>query len=168
MVFSQKTSRGTHSYKYPFVRIIGYFLLACTLISCSHAVHNRRRIPASIAPKTADQILSDMKTGLGLTNEEKVKVRPIIEEQVRKRNEMIAKYQARDRKNGASLADQLKDLRIATEEKLQYFLTNEQMIKYEYMQEEEDQRISRVTNQKKQEGAGQENIGPRGHRSDRF
>jgi hypothetical protein len=109
-----------------------------------------------------------MKTGLGLTNEEKVRVRPIIEEQVRKRNEMIAKHQARDRKNGASLADQLKDLRIATEEKLQYFLTNEQMIQYEYMQEEEDQRISGIANQKNQEGPGQENIRGRGHRSGRF
>jgi hypothetical protein len=168
MVSSQKTSTGTHSYEYPFVRLIGYFLLACTLISCSHAIPNRKRIPEPIEPKTADQILSDMKTGLGLTNEEKVKVRPIIEQQVRKRNETIAKHQARDRKNGASLADQLKDLRIATEEKLQYFLTNEQMIQYEYMQEEEDQRISGITNQKNQEDPGQENIGRRGHRPGRF
>jgi len=88
-----------------------------------------------------------MKRQLNLSNEQEVNIRPIIENQVKKREELIRKYQAQDRQSMASLRDELKDLRIVTEKQLQYFLTSEQMIDYGYMQQEEDQRISSARRQ---------------------
>jgi hypothetical protein len=52
-----------------------------------------------------------------------------------------------------------------TESQLQYFLSNEQMIEYGNMQQEEDQRIVEMSSEKSQEGAGQEKPKGRGRRS---
>jgi hypothetical protein len=109
-----------------------------------------------------------MKTGLGLTEDQEVNIRPIIEKQVNKRSELIKEYQGKGLLGMDSLRDELKDLRISTENQLQYFLTNEQMIKYGYMQQEEDQRIAGISNGKTQEEAGQEKPKGRGRRSGRF
>jgi len=132
----------SHCYKYRAIRLIGSLLVATALLSCSHQTQSRRPNPGVREPKTADQIISVMKTELSLTDEQAVNIRPIIEEQVNKRNELIKKYQGWNCQGPDCLKDQLKDLRISTENQLQYFLTNEQMIKYGYMQQEEDQRIS--------------------------
>jgi hypothetical protein len=114
--------------------LIGYLLLASTLISCSPQAQNRRRITEVKEAKTADQIISGMKTALRLTDEQEVNIRPIIEEQVKKRNELIKKYQGRDCLGTDCLKDELKDLRISTENQLQYFLTEDQRIQYGNMQ----------------------------------
>ncbi len=106
-----------------------------------------------------------MKIILMLTDEQEIKIRPIIEEQVKKRHELIKKYQGQDRPGRDSLRDELKDLRISTENQLQYFLTNDQMIRYGYMQQEEDQRIAGTTSGKTQEEPGQEKPKGRGRRS---
>jgi hypothetical protein len=84
-----------------------------------------------------------MKGRLNLSDEQQVQVRPIIEEQVEKRNKLIKKYQRQGRQGVDSLRYELQDLRISAESQLQYFLTNEQMIKYGNMQQEEDERISK-------------------------
>ena len=157
-----------HFYKYFFIFLIGSLLLSITLISCSHPVQNRRRIPQTIEVKTADQIISDMKTGLRLSDEQEADIRPIIEEQVKKRKELVKKYQGRARLGMDSLRDDLKDLRITTENQLQYFLTNEQMINYGYMQQEEDLRITGITNGKTQEEGGREKPKSGGRRPGRF
>jgi uncharacterized protein YqeY len=88
-----------------------------------------------------------MKRQLDLSNEQEINIRHIIENQVKKREELIRKFKTQDRQNMASLRDELKDLRIITEKGLQYFLTSEQMINYGYMQQEEDQRISSARTQ---------------------
>jgi hypothetical protein len=88
-----------------------------------------------------------MKRQLNISNEQEVNIRPIIENQVKKREELTRKYQAQDHQSLASLRDELRDLRIITEKQLQYFLTSEQMINYGYMQQEEDQRISSARRQ---------------------
>jgi hypothetical protein len=168
IILSDNLGVKPHFYKYSFILLIGYSLLASTLISCSHPVQNRRRITEVKEAKTADQIISGMKTTLRLTDEQEVNIRPIIEEQVNKRNELIKKYQGRDCQGTDCLKDQLKDLRISTENQLQYFLTNDQMIKYGNMQQEEDQRIMGITGEKTQEGVGQEKPKSRGRRSGRF
>lgn len=118
--------------------------------------------------KTADQIISGMKTEIRLTNEQEVNIRPIIEEQVKKRNELIKNYKGRDCHGTDCLKDELKEVRMSTENQLQYFLTNEQMIKYGYIQQEEDQRIMGITSEKTQEGVGQEKPKGKGRRSARF
>jgi len=122
--------------------IIGPLLLSITLTSCSPHVQNRKRIPETRETKTAEQIITEMKGRLYLTEEEEVNVRPIIESQVRGRRELIKKYEGKGYKEMDSLKEDLKDLRIRTASQLQYFLTSDQMIKYGAMQQEEDERIS--------------------------
>ena len=129
-----------HPYNYFFIMLTLCVLLTSTSISCSPYTQHRRRIPEA---KAADQFISEMKGRLNLTDEQQVQVRPIIEEQVEKRNELIKKYQRQGRQGVDSLRYELQDLRISAESQLQYFLTNEQMIKYGNMQQEEDERISK-------------------------
>jgi hypothetical protein len=109
-----------------------------------------------------------MKTEIGLTDEQEVNIRPIIEEQVKKRNELIKKSEGRDCHGPDCLKDELKDLRISTENQLQYFLTNDQMIKYGNMQQEEDQRIIGITSTKTQEEVTQGKPKGKGRRSGGF
>ena len=168
IIFSGNIAVKPHFYKYSIIMLIEYSLLAFILMSCSHPVQTRRRTPEVKEAKTAEQIISDMKTELRLPDEQEVNIRPIIEEQVRKRNELIMKYQGRDCHGTDCLKDELKDLRISTENRLQYFLTNDQMIKYGNMQQGEDQRIIGVTRAKTQEDVTQEKPRGRGRRSGRF
>ena len=165
IIFVENIASIPHSYRYSMILWVGYLLLASTLISCSHSDQNRRRIPEAKEPKPANQIISAMTTVLKLTDEQEIKIRPIIEEQVKKRNELVKKYQGQGRPGRDSLRDELKDLRISTENQLQYFLTNDQMIRYGYMQQEEDQRIAGTTSGKTQEDTGQEKPKGRGRRS---
>jgi hypothetical protein len=153
---------------YFLILLIGCSLLALTAISCAHSSQNRKRIPEPKDAKPADQILSGMKTGLGLTDEQEINIRPIIEQQVIKRNELIKKYQGQSRQGLDSLRDDLKDLRISTSSQLQYFLTNEQMIQYGDLQREEDQRIAGNGSGKNQEEVSQEKPRGRGRRSGRY
>ncbi len=165
IIFPGSLSVEPHFYKYWVILLMGSLLLASALLSCSHQAENRRRTPEAQEAKTADQIISEMKIGLGLTDEQEVNIHPIVEEQVRKRNELIKKYKGRGRQGIDSLRDELKDVRIDAENRLQYFLTNEQMIKYGYMQQEEDQRIS---SEKTQEEQGQRMRKGQGRRSGNF
>lgn len=162
ITFPGSLSVKPHIYKYWVILLMGSLLLASALISCSHQVQNPRRRPEAQEAKTADQIISEMKPGLRLTDEQEVNIHPIVEEQVRKRDELIKKYKGRGRQGMDSLRDELKGLRIGAENRLQYFLTNEQMIKYGYMHQEEDQRIS---SEKTQEEQGQRMHKGRGRRS---
>jgi hypothetical protein len=168
MIFCVNSDVKNHLNKYSCILLIAYALLPISLISCSHPGQNRRRIPEGKEPKTADQILSDMKTELSLTDEQVANIRPIIEEQVKKRKELIQKHRGRGRPGLDSLRDELKDLRIHQEKQLQYFLTNEQMIGYGYMQQEEDQRIAGTSGGKIPEGAGGERPKGKGRRPGRF
>jgi hypothetical protein len=154
-----------YSGKFPFILLTGTLLLASALISCSHPAQHHRRNPEPIETETAGQIIFRMKARLGLTDEQEVNIRPIIEKQVKKRKELIRKYKGRARSGMDSLEDELKDLRISTESRLQYFLSNEQMIEYGNMQQEEDQIIVGRSSEKTQEGAGQEKPKGRGRRS---
>jgi hypothetical protein len=92
-----------------------------------------------------------MKSGLHLSDEQEIQIRPIVERQVQERNMLLKKYASRDRQGREALRDDLKELRVSTEKQLQYYLTNEQMIQYGYMQREEDQRLS-GSNVPKEEG----------------
>ena len=148
--------------------IVGPLLLSITLMSCSTHVQNRRRVPEMRETKTADQIMTEMKDRLHLTEEEEVKVRPIIESQVSGRRELIKKYEGKGYKEMDSLKEDLKDLRIRTASQLQYFLTSDQMIKYGAMQQEEDRWISGEKAQTQQEEEPQKPRKGRGRRSGIF
>ena len=121
--------------------LTGCLLLAGTLASCSSKAQNRRQNPETKIVKPADHIILEMKIDLNLSDEQELKIRPIIEEQVKKRKGLIEKFQGQGRPGQEALRYELKNLRISTAGQLQYFLTNEQMIKCGNMQQEEDQRI---------------------------
>ncbi len=124
------------------ILLLGSLVFAGTLISCSSDGHNRRRGPGPVEAKPADQIITEMRIRLRLTPEQEFKIRPIIEEQVTKRNEIIRKYRNQGRTKVDAFEYELQMQRVSTENQLQYFLTNEQMIKYGIMQKEEDRRIT--------------------------
>jgi len=145
--------------------LIGYLLLASTLVSCSSKAQNRRQNPETKIAKPADHIILEMKIDLKLSDAQELKIRPIIEEQVKKRRGLIEKFQSQGRPGLEALRYELKDLRISTEGQLQYFLTNEQMIKYGKMQQAEDQRI---TSEKPGEQEGQQMRKGRGSGSGGF
>jgi hypothetical protein len=89
--------------------------------------------------KSADQIISDMKNRLNLTDEQEAKIRPIIEEQVKNRAALIEKYQGQGRQGMRSMRNELQELNQSTENQLQSILTKEQMEEYRKMQAEESQ-----------------------------
>jgi hypothetical protein len=130
------------STKFAYGLVISVLCLVPTgiLVSCSPPHHPIPRQWPQTVP--ADQLILEMKDNLGLTDEQEANIRPIIEAQVRKREELTKEYWGGKRKDFESLKYDLKDLRISTESRLQYFLTEEQMIKYGDMEREEDERIS--------------------------
>jgi hypothetical protein len=138
--FQSSTPNGTFAFRLLTILIV-CVILEGALISCSSNTQNRRHTPEIRRVRPADQILLDMEIDLNLSNEQAEKVRPIIEGQVKRRKELIRMFQDQGQAGLGSLQSELKDLRISTAKELQYFLTNEQMIKYGKMQQEEDQRI---------------------------
>jgi hypothetical protein len=152
-------------YKYSFIVLIGSLFLAGILISCSSKPQSRRQPPETKFVKPADHIILDMKIDFKLSDEQELKIRPIIEEQVKKRRGLIERFQNQGSPGLEALRQELKNLRISTEGQLQFFLTNEQMIKYGKMQQEEDRRI---ISEKPGEPKGQQERQGRGTKSGGF
>jgi hypothetical protein len=149
-------------YKYPFIILIGSLFLTGILISCSSKPQSRGQNPETRFVKPADYIILEMKIDLTLSDEQELKIRPIIQEQVRRRKWLIERFQNQGSPGLEALRQELKNLRISTEGQLQYLLTNEQMIKYGKMQQEEDQRI---ISEKPRESEGQQKRQDRGAKS---
>jgi hypothetical protein len=162
---SGKFGEKSSFYKYSFIILFGSLFLASILVSCSSKPQSRRQNPETRFVKPADHIILDMKIDLKLTDEQELKIRPIIEEQVRKRKGLIERFQNQGSPGLEALRQELKNLRISTEGQLQYHLTNDQMIKYGKMQQEEDQRI---ISRKPGEPEGQQERQGRGSKSGGF
>lgn len=78
--FSSVASAHKRSFLNRFFIILAAGLLLITTLVCSLAdAQSARR---SARGKSADQIISDMKNRLNLTDEPEAKIRPIIEEQI--------------------------------------------------------------------------------------
>jgi hypothetical protein len=158
--FQGSTPNGTFAFRLLTILIV-CVILEGALISCSSNTQNRRHTPETRRVKPADHILLEMEIDLNLSNEQGEKIRPIIEGQVKRRKELIQKFQDQGQAGLGSLQAELKDLRISTAKELQYFLTNEQMVKYGNMQQEEDRRI---ISEKPGEQGGQQKRKGRGGR----
>ena len=158
------TSNGILVYGFLIIAIV-CMILECTLVSCTSNTKKHRRISETKEVTPADQIVMEMKSGLNLSNEQESNILPIIEEQVKRRKGLIEKFKGQGHPGLEDLRYELKVLRISTENQLQYFLTNDQMIKYGNMQQEEDQRI---TSEKPKEQEGQQMRKGRGRRSGGF
>ena len=106
--------------------------IACVLFmstlpfSALHA-QNARRMPEGKSP---DQTIAEMKSRLGLTEDQDVKRHAIIE-----------RYQGQGRQGRSSLRNELQQLRASTEHRFESILTKAQMEEYRKMQEEARQRM---------------------------
>lgn len=138
-VFSSVISACKRSFlNHFFIILAACSLLITTLVYSSADAQIRGRIPEA---KTADQIIADMKDQLNLTDEQEAKIRPIIEEQIKKRGALIEKYQGQGREGMGSLRNEMQELSKSTENQLQSILTKEQMENYRNMQAEERQKM---------------------------
>ncbi len=117
--------------------------IACVLFmstlpfSALHA-QNARRMPGGKSP---DQTLSEMKSPLGLTEDQEAQIRPILEDEFVKRHAIIEKYQDQGRQGRSSLRNELQQLRKSTEQRFEPILTKAQMEEYRKMQEEARQKM---------------------------
>jgi len=127
-------------------------LFLVTMVTCSPANAFGRsggRIPEG---RSADQITSDMKEHLNLTEEQEAQIRPIIEEQIEKRREIVQKYQGHGRPDRESLRNEMQKLRETTENQLAGILTEDQMEEYRGIQEEQRQKMHEERQQNMRRG----------------
>jgi Spy/CpxP family protein refolding chaperone len=137
--FSSVGSAHNRSFRNHFLITLAAGLLVTTTLVCSSAdAQSSRRVPGG---KSADQIVSDMKNRLNLTDEQEAKIRPIIEEQSKNRAALIEKYRGQGREGMGSLRNELQELNQRTENQLQSILTKEQMEEYQKMQTEEREQM---------------------------
>ena len=91
--------------------------------------------------KSPDQVMADMKSRLGLTEDQEAQIKPILEDDFVKRHAIIEKYQGQGRQARSSLRTELQELRTTTEHRLEPILTKAQMEEYRKMQEEARQNM---------------------------
>lgn len=87
--------------------------------------------------KSPEQIMSQLKTRLNLTEDQETKVRPIIETSIQKRREIL-RNEAQD---GKAKQSALQELRWSTDMQLAKILTEQQMKEYEELREEQSDKL---------------------------
>jgi len=138
-IYSRVIFNGRPPFINLFFIILAAGLLVTATMACSSLnTQKARRVPGG---KSADQIISDMKNRLNLTDEQEAKIRPIIEEQVKNRAALIEKYRGQGREGMSSMRNELQALNQSTENQLQSILTKEQMEEYRKMQAEEREQM---------------------------
>ena len=85
-----------------------------------------------------EEVMSKMKERLNLTEEQETKIQPIIEENIRKRLEIL-KRGSQDR---STSKNELQELQWKTDLQLGAILTEEEMKEYEKLREEQSERIA--------------------------
>lgn len=84
-----------------------------------------------------EQVMSKMKERLNLTEEQETKVRPIIEESIQKRREILKK----DPQDRSTIKNELQELQWTTDMRLGVILTEEQMKEYQKLREEQSEKM---------------------------
>jgi len=96
----------------------------------------RERLQAVLTQRTPEQAIALMKTRLKLTDEQEVKVRPIILSSLEEQLKLLDKYKNQDRPSMRALRKELREHQISVEEKLSKILTAEQLVAFRKLQEE--------------------------------
>lgn len=86
---------------------------------------------------TAGRIISDISSRLDLTDEQVDLVRPVIENRVRKRDEIFRNYRSQGRSGRGAQKTEIAELNFDTEMRLAKVLTTGQMEQYRKMKEEQ-------------------------------
>jgi len=93
----------------------------------------------------AEQIIANLTAELSLSEEQVAKIRPIIEEHTKKRDELIEKHSASDGSGMQDMRTQMQSLRTELDTQLQTVLTEEQMVKYRaYMEKKRQEMQNRM------------------------
>jgi len=103
----------------------------------------------------AGQTMTKMKERLNLTEEQETKIRPIIEQSMKERSEILKNSQE-DRN---TIKKELQDLQWSTDVQLGMILTEKQMKEYQKFREEE---IEKTPGGEMQPGRGSRGVGSRG------
>jgi uncharacterized membrane protein YdfJ with MMPL/SSD domain len=93
-------------------------------------------LSTQLREKIRDRIISNLATRLNLTEEQTEHIRPILEENITKRRELIEKYQGQGRQAFQAFREDNQQLQQETETQLEAILTGEQMREYKALQEE--------------------------------
>jgi len=117
-------------------------LAFATCVTLIAAIFMAQPIPSQAAdlPDTnssAEQVMAKMKERLHLTEEQETKMRPIIEESVQTRREIL-KRNPQDR---SAIKNELQELQWKTDMRLGLILTEEQMKEYEKLMEEQSEKM---------------------------
>jgi hypothetical protein len=101
----------------------------------------RERLRAMLTEESLEQIISDMKTRLKLTEEQGAKAGPIIRESFEEQRKIVDKYRNRDRSDLRALRNALRKHQISVEERLSKILTVGQLVEFRKLQEERRRKI---------------------------
>jgi Spy/CpxP family protein refolding chaperone len=114
-----------------FLAFSGYVLFCAMIFMIQPAGVQARDISNMNA--SPDEVMSQLKTRLSLTEEQEAKMRPIIEESIRKRHEIVRKA-SEDR---SAVKSQLQGLRWSTDMQIGKILSEEQMKEYQKLREDQ-------------------------------
>jgi Spy/CpxP family protein refolding chaperone len=128
------TRKGENSLLY-YIIFAATCLLLLIVLSCSPP--QARHWSQKPQVKTTDEIISEMKERLHMTEQQVSEVRPIIEEEREARRAIIEKYAGGGRDSWASAKSELQDLRRRTEVELSKILTPEQLEEYRELSDEQ-------------------------------
>ena len=130
-------------------RFAGIFLIAGALVSCA-GNQSEKRVPTSLKPKSADDIMLDLISRLKLTEAQQAKVQPIVKSYAEKRTDIINSA----RQGGAgNFRENLALIRGDTEKMMAVVITEEQMKEYRKYMDEEQMKIDE-TRQNRRSGGG--------------
>lgn len=110
--------------------------LVISLAGCSTASSQGLRSRPPV--KTVGQVVEEMSSRLNLTEEQKAQVRPILEEQRKKRAAIMEEYRDQGRGARVYMQDDMEALEIDTQVKFAQVLTAEQMEEYRKMVAEQN------------------------------
>lgn len=113
-----------------FSAIITAFGVLFILMTASYAGAQNRRF------QSPDQMLSNLKERLSLSEEQVTQIRPIVEEQIEKRRAIHEKYKDEGRSGRRSMRDEMQKTREDMETRLEAILSTEQMDAFRKLQDE--------------------------------
>ena len=118
--------------------LVIFLVTACAQPEISRYERANPTGPAQTGP-TADQILDNMKSRLNLTEEQEAQIRPIIEDDITRRQEIMQKYRTKGPQGMKSMMKEMERIQVNTISQVAEFLTDEQLEEYRIMLEEQQQ-----------------------------
>lgn len=114
--------------------IVGLLLISFTYFSPAMAYRGN-------CAKDPDQIISTLKERLELTEDQAAQIRPIIENKIKKQQELFETFKLQGREGRRALRNEMQAINKDTETQFEKILTTEQMEGYRNFQSEQGQKM---------------------------